>query len=480
MTNRLADEWAEQRRWRRKPEFESFQGFDVILENEFIPPEEHEARLVRQVRSLVRFAVEQVPYYARLFADRGLEADDIAGPQDLAKVPTLTKHDLIEFRDDLWARTLPPGEAVWGQTRSSGTTGRSVAVLHTQRSNAMFAVLGHRHARWRRLDPMGTRLDVRQRRDVYAGMNGGTPPDYIRLPQWRYLGRCFHTGDEYAFPVSSPMERQVAMLRELQPDYAMSFPGVFEEWLFANEGKRPVDSLKCLIGVGSQLTPSLRARLESGFGVPVHMAYGLNEIGAVAVRCENGRYHVHTEHCLVQISAADGKPCAPGEVGHVLVTGLTNYAMPLIRYDTGDLAEAVDGTCGCGRTLPSFGEIAGRYRRYAGLPEGTRERVRAIRSAIEESSPAELAFLRRYQIHQDLENRFTLRLRTAAPIPDAFRTRILAAWANDANSRPLAIVELDEIGTSPGGKLLDFVSEFHTDSAHASRPLNGSQPIADI
>ena len=55
--------------------------------------------------------------------------------------------------------------------------------------------------------------------------------------------------------------------------------------------------------------------------------------------------------------------------------------MPLIRYDTGDLAQAVEGPCPCGRTLPSFGEIAGRYRRFAGLPDHTRDRVRVLQRA---------------------------------------------------------------------------------------------------
>jgi phenylacetate-CoA ligase len=202
------------------------------------------------------------------------------------------------------------------------------------------------------------------------------------------------------------------------------------------------------------------------------MGYGLNEIGRVAARCDAGRYHVHSEHCLVEVVDGDGKPCRAGETGHLLVTGLRNHAMPLFRYDTGDLAEAVEGPCACGRTLPAFGEIAGRYRRYAGLPPMSRERVRALRDAIEATPPSGLAFLRRYQIHQDRENRFTVRLKTVTPIPDNFKEALLAAWAPVAGHppMPLAIVEVDAIATSPSGKLLDFTSDFHTDSATSPIP----------
>lgn len=478
----LEEELAQQRLWKKRPGFENFRAFDTLLENEFLSPAEHSARAAAGARGIVRYAAQNVPYYAKLFARLGLQPQDIDGIDELAKLPPLSKHDVLEQHDELRARSLPPGEAVWGRTQSSGTTGRRVAVVHSNRSNAMFHLLRHRNCRWHRLHPMRSRVDVRPGSDVFPARQAGQPePRYLQMPAWRYLGRFFETGPEFAFPLSRPMEQQVELLAELRPDYAMSMPGAFEEWLFANNGRNPADSLKCLIGVGSQLTPSLRARLEQGYGIPVHMSYGLNEIGMVGVRCREGRYHVHSEHCLVEIADNDGHPCPPGQTGHVLVTGLSNLAMPLIRYDTGDLAEVAEGPCPCGRTLPSFGKLGGRYRRYAGLPDGTRERIRAIRVAIESSSHNELAFLRRYQVYQDRQNNFTLRLRTAGPIPDAFRAALQKAWEPVLGNppSPLTIVELDQIATSSAGKILDFVSDFHTDSAAAPSPEATTQPLAD-
>lgn len=477
----LALELAEHRQWKLRPEFASLRVFDHLLENEFRPVAEQQEQLAARVRSMVGYAIDQAPYYARMFDRLGLRPSDIEGPEDLAKLPALTKHDLIESHYDLRARFLPPNEKAGGRTQSSGTTGRRVTVFHSSGSNAMFHFLRHRNARWHRMNPLLTRLDVRQRSDVFGGAQPPGNQRHVQYPSWRHLGRFFETGVEFGFAVSEPMEQHLTMLHELQPDYAMTFPGVFEEWLMANNWRNPARSLKALIGIGSQLTPSMRTKLEQSYGVPIHMSYGLNEIGMVAARCAEGRYHFHSEHCLVQIARADGSPCKTGEVGHVLVTGLRNYAMPLIRYDTGDLAEVVEGPCACGRTLPSFGELAGRYRRYAGLPEGSRERVRAIREAIENCAPDELAFLRRYQILQDKDNRFTLRLKTVAAIPEQFRNAVTKAWSpfSATASGPLAIVELDDIAAGPGGKLLDFISEFHADSSYASDFARGAHPLAD-
>lgn len=463
-------EMEQHRRWQLKPRFANFRVYDELLMNEFLTPQEHQVRLARAVRAMTGYAATHSPYYTALFARLGLTGRGIEAPEDLAWLPTLTKHDILEGYDALLVPRLPAGETRYVSSKSSGTTGRPVRVMHSLKSSTMFGLLRQRTARWHDIHPMESRLDVRPRSDPFRGEDGAATPDGVlaRLPAWRALGEHFHTGPEFGFTMSTPMERQVELLQEARPSYATTYPGVFEEWLLANSGRKPVDSLKGIVGIGTQLTPSLRARLEECYGVPVHMSYGLNEIGKVATRCKAGRYHVNIEHCLVQIVDDGGRPCAHGEIGHVLVTGLNNSAMPLLRYDTGDLAEVVDGPCPCGRTLPSFGDIAGRYRSYAGLPPLSRERLRAVRAAVEGYPPELLAaFLRRYQLHQDRQDRFTLRLRSVAPVPEDFRQHVLRAWEPVLGTppSPLAIVEVEEIASSPGGKLLDFVSDFHTDSS---------------
>lgn len=460
----LAHEAVKHRRWQLKPEFAQLRIFEELLTNEFISPAEQLEWQIRALRDLLNYAVTQTPYYGQMFARLGLTTAAIAGPGDLPRLPILRKAEVIERADDLRARSLPPGQHMGGQSRSSGTTGRPVVVHHTVLSNNMFTFLWHRTVRWFGWDPRGTFLDVRIAQEVNRRQGSG---GLVQSPHWSYLGQMFHTGPEYIFASSQPMAQQVAWVRQVQPHYALSYPGIFEEWLLANGGANPSPNLQSLLSGGSQLTPSLRQRLEQSYGVRVQDSYGLNEIGKVALRCEAGRFHVHTEHCLVEIVRTDGQPAAPGETGHVLVTGFRNLAMPLIRYDTGDLAEVTAGPCPCGRTLPSFGDIAGRFVRYAGLPAGTRERVRALRGAVENSSPELLAFLRRYQICQDRQNNFQLKLSTAAPIPEAFRTAVQRAWETIPGFPPteLTLVEVAEIPLSPSGKLLDFTSELYQDAS---------------
>ena len=43
------------------------------------------------------------------------------------------------------------------------------------------------------------------------------------------------------------------------------------------------------------------------------------------------------EYGVTEILRPDGAPCAPGEVGEIVGTGFNNYALPMLRYRTGDL-----------------------------------------------------------------------------------------------------------------------------------------------
>lgn len=407
----LEAEREEQRRWRLHAEHARMTIFDQLLANEFVSEDGQRAWRDQAVQKLVRFAA-RVPYYRKVFADLGLTADDFRGPDDLQKLPLLTKRDVYEFEKPLRAKTLPRGEKLSGRTLSSGTTGRPTRVAHTAVSHAMFGYLRQRMLRSFRFDPSACHATIRLASQMPRLSDGTHLPDGVThsLPGWQFCGTFFETGPAIFFNVTNPVDQLIHWLQTHRPRYLMTYPETLEHLVFAAGGDAPFEGLKAAFAVSEQLTPAMRRRIEGAFGCPVHQAYGLNEIGSVAFRCQAGRYHVHTEHCLVEIVDDHGRPCVPGAVGRIIVTGLNNPAMPLIRYDTDDMAEMLDGPCPCGRTLPSFGEVAGRYSRIAFLPEGTLGYVGAIREALE-AMPRDLARnLRKFQVHQFRDNKFELRL----------------------------------------------------------------------
>ena len=196
-----------------------------------------------------------------------------------------------EHETELQAEVLPPGDEIYGYVESSGTTGRPTRVLTAARSVAMFALLTQRHYRWFRFDPGGTLAAILAPDTLPRQADGSQLATDVTLrnPHWRYVGRLVDSGPSIAFSRANSLARQIEWLRAERPAYLVSYPGIFEEQAFAIPEGPPVDSLRGLMGISSQMTLGMRRRIETSFRVPVHQSYGLNEIGIVAGRCEAGR-----------------------------------------------------------------------------------------------------------------------------------------------------------------------------------------------
>ncbi|MCC7487479.1 MAG: phenylacetate--CoA ligase family protein [Burkholderiales bacterium] len=464
----LAEERAEQARWKPRADraaLPEFAVFGELVENEFLSPEAGARAEASALGAIIAFAAGQVPYYRRLFERVGLDAREIRDRRDLPRLPVLTREALRGNARALLASALPAGTVVAGVASSSGSTGPPAEVVHTAASNAMFTFLNQRQSRWFRRDPALKLAAIRNPASLPRPRPGEFPGngETLRAPRWRYVGAYFETGPGVYYSVLDPVEAQVEWLRRERPDYLISRSHSLEHIVMGAGGERPCPSLKAVTAISEALTPAAREHLAAALGAPVQLAYGLNEIGLVAACCEAGRYHVHREHCIVEIVDEAGSPVAPGSAGRLVVTGLTNYAMPLIRYDSDDLVTAVDGPCACGRTLPSFGEVHGRHSRIMALPPGTLERVEAVRAALWTMPPSLARNLRRYQIHQFRDGSFELRLAAAGVLPPAFGLHIERLWRAGAGAGGprLALAEVGEIPIyTARDKFDDFVSEF--------------------
>lgn len=114
--------------------------------------------------------------------------------------------------------------------------------------------------------------------------------------------------------------------------------------------------------------PSIRSRIESAWGARVIDHWGMTEIGALAVECEEnpGGLHMLESECIPEIvhpeTLAPATPDANGvRRGELVITNLGRVGSPLIRYRTGDLVEADPEPCPCGRALLRLkGGILGR------------------------------------------------------------------------------------------------------------------------
>ena len=76
-------------------------------------------------------------------------------------------------------------------------------------------------------------------------------------------------------------------------------------------------------------------------------AYGLTETGLIAYSCKLGFLHVDPD-VFVEIIDDQGNRLKPGKIGKILVSSLRNLAVPLLRYETGDIGSIQQKQCQCG------------------------------------------------------------------------------------------------------------------------------------
>ena len=69
--------------------------------------------------------------------------------------------------------------------------------------------------------------------------------------------------------------------------------------------------------------------------------YGLAERVMLAIECSAHKgHHVNMDLGITEIITKDNQPAAPGDMSRIVATGLHNYGMPLIRYQTSDITNS--------------------------------------------------------------------------------------------------------------------------------------------
>ena len=102
--------------------------------------------------------------------------------------------------------------------------------------------------------------------------------------------------------------------------------------------------------------------IEKAFRCPVHVQYGQSEKVCMAVTTRNSRlYHIFPQYGLTELVDEQGEEVSEdGKSGEIVATSFHNFAMPLIRYRTGDIATQSNARSSDGFHFRKFSNIAGR------------------------------------------------------------------------------------------------------------------------
>jgi phenylacetate-CoA ligase len=319
----------------------------------------------------------------------------------LHSLPLLTRRQLQGSPDTLFS-AVPAVHGKVGQNKTSGSTGEPVRVKCTQLTYALRAAVNLRGHLWHKLDFDKSFAAIR------GEISGSDNSKEDSLPNWGGVtAMLFTSGPSAALDIATPIVQQKSWLERVRPATLLTYPSNLRALMGLLDGPWP--ELEHLLMIGETLAPELREQVASDWKIPLHDKYSSEELGPVAIECEQGRYHC-PEHLIVEVLDDAGAACQPGQMGRLVVTDSYNFATDLIRYVTADYAES-GADCPCGRGLPVLNRILGRSRNLMTLPDGRR-----FYPTFGLRNHAELAPYRQFQLIQTTLDSLTMRVVMDRPL----------------------------------------------------------------
>lgn len=215
----------------------------------------------------------------------------------------------------------------------------------------------------------------------------------------------------------------------------------------------PHTRLRMLISHGESLDATLRTSLTRTYGLQPLDSYGIAEVGAVAAQCRAADlYHLHTESVVLEVVDEHDGRVEPGGTGDVVVTGLHNPLMPMVRYRVHDRVTLPDRPCVCGYRGPALARIVGRSSDFAMGAAG--ERISPELLWLYNHLPSDVIYrhVRRYQVHQVPSGEIRVRLELHEPLPDEVESAMLTSYRVSAAGQPVTLHIEDDLGDRTPGK----------------------------
>jgi phenylacetate-CoA ligase len=301
-----------------------------------------------KLRLLIRHCYENVPYYREIMDKNRLTPTDIRSVNDLPKLPILTREEIRNEFPLLMAKNCKRSQLILGHT--SGTTGSPLEFFYDKQICFIKNVVDWRQKKWAGINP-GDKLALFLGRVV-------VPVTQKKPPFWRsnrILNHLFFS----SFHLSvENLDKYVDKLEQFQPKAIEAYPStayILARFLLSRNKTQP---LKAVFTSSETLFPQQREAIEKAFECKIFDFYGLAERVVFATECQaHEGHHLNMDFGVTEILAKDGQPASLGEMGRVVGTGLHNYCMPLIRYQTSDISAIKLKRCTCGRGFPLMEDV---------------------------------------------------------------------------------------------------------------------------
>lgn len=302
-------------------------------------PEQIREYQLKKIKEVLQQSIRS-RFYREFFSKQGIDVGSIASLDDFSRISQIDSRSLKERNLDMLTVSMHDVANIFS---SGGTSGSPKIICYDKKS-----WLDYVSSVSRRWDYIGvTNRDVVGLMSNFDGLSLAGPTQQRSLEYKGIPCCCIGTSTPAEFATILIEKLGITFLNSLTPTL-LTFTEKIEKM-----GKNPRKyNIKKLGTAGEPLTARKRQFLEEKWGAPVYDKYGATEVGMFAAECqEHDGMHL-LENMLYFEVVVPGTNEPTEKKGELVVTSLINKAMPLIRYNLGDIVTIDRKECKCGYKSP--------------------------------------------------------------------------------------------------------------------------------
>jgi phenylacetate-CoA ligase len=313
-----------------------------LAKTQWLSKEQLEELQLAKLKKIVSFAEKNVPFYKNAYKKAKVSSKNIKALEDIEKFPIVDKAQIIENPNNFIAKNY--SEFYPFRFSSGGTTGKKLEFYIGSDAWDIEKAAIWRHFSW-------ANYTYKDKCIMLYPFDDSIKEHYDPILNWNIINTRILNDITFKYLLKR--------IIKIRPKALWGYPSVLDSFAKYLEQQGVSLNIPIILTTSESLHNFQKERIEKEIGGKIFDWYGQGEHVASAAFCEKQKYHINMEACLIEFTK-NGNSVKLGKPGQIIGTCLDNYSMPLIRYNTEDLAIQSTKSCMCQRGLPIIESIIGR------------------------------------------------------------------------------------------------------------------------